>query len=88
MNVEILNESYFDYTNVVFEVYFMNSNGSTINKEEQNPKDIFFAKSTQDAQVSVGLMDFKFSSIEIAIISGDSSLDKGEVNKKTVLIKK
>ena len=24
LNVEILNESYFDYTNVVFEVYFMN----------------------------------------------------------------
>ena len=82
LNVEILNESYFDYTNVVFEVYFMNSNGSTINKRRaKSKKDIFFAKSTQDAQVSVGLMDFKFSSIEIAIISGDSSLDKEKLIK-------
>jgi hypothetical protein len=82
LNVEILNESYFDYSNVVFEVYFMNSNGSTINKRRAKSKnDIFFAKSIQDAQVSVGLMDFKFSSIEIAIISGDSSLDKEKLIK-------
>tara|TARA_E500000075_G_scaffold76546_1_gene68877 strand:- start:1542 stop:3053 length:1512 start_codon:yes stop_codon:yes gene_type:complete len=82
LNVEVLNESYFDYSNVVFEVYFMNSNGSTINKRRAKSKnDIFFAKSIQDAQVSVGLMDFKFSSIEMAIISGDSSLDKEKLIK-------
>ena len=60
----------------------MNSNGSTINKRRAKSKnDIFFAKSIQDAQVSVGLMDFKFSSIEMAIISGDSSLDKQKLIK-------
>ena len=82
LNIEISNESYFDYSNVVFEVYFLNSNGSTINKRRaKSKKEIFFAKSTQDAQLSVGLMDFKFSSIEIAIIRGDSSLDKEKLSK-------
>ena len=82
LSLNIENTSNFDYSNIVFEIYFLNERGSTINKRNfKYKKSTILAKSSEIIKINAGLIDFDFSNIEIVIISGDSILNNNVKNK-------
>ena len=82
IDLEIYNNSNYDYKNILFELYFLNERGNTINKRRYKYKENYIiANNEKIIKVDTGILDFDFSNIEISIISADSRITNTENTK-------
>ena len=83
IDLEIYNNSNYDYKNILFEIYFLNERGNTINKRRYKyKKNYIIANDEKVIKLTTGILDFDFSNIEISIISADSRITDIENTKK------
>ncbi len=83
IDLEIHNNSNYDYKNILFEIYFLNERGNTVNKRRYKyKKDYIIANDKKLIKVTTGILDFDFSNIEISIISADSRITDIENTKE------
>jgi len=73
--LDLFNDSLFDYSDIIFEIYFLNQRGNTVNKRRFKHNPTIEATKKTKISVNAGIMDFDFSNIQIAIKSAEPKIN-------------